>query len=60
MYLLPLFKSLMQEVRTHMTERERKKGREGGSEPICVLCGGMKILVLLCSNKGFHGNRMHH
>ena len=28
MYLLPLFKSLMQEVRSHMTEREREGERE--------------------------------
>ena len=46
MYLLPLFKSLMQEVRSHMTEREREgerereRERENRSErgSICVCC----------------------
>lgn len=64
MYLLPLFKSLMQKVCSHMTERE-------GAMfvcvcvytrvvHICILCGGMEVLVLLYSNKGFHSNHMHH
>lgn len=53
MYLLPLFKSLMQEVHSHMIQREQE--REGA-----YMCGGIEILVLLCSNKGFHRNYMHH
>lgn len=38
MYLLPLFKSLMHEVPTYMTE--------GGWGCIYVLCGGIEVLVL--------------
>ena len=39
MYLLPLFKSLMQEVRSHMTERERERERTGVREAayVCVV-----------------------
>ena len=41
-------------------ERERERGREWERQHMCVLCGGMKILVLLCSNKGYHGNHTHY
>lgn len=37
MYLLPLFKSLMQEVRSHMTERKREGGRERKSIHVCCV-----------------------